>query len=350
MSRFNIERRAVGEGEPVLVIAEIGVNHDGSFARATELVRSAADAGADVVKFQIFSADRLVHPSARLAGYQQSHAASSGPADMLRRYELPPLEVAQLIEIARGHGLTPLATPFSTDDVATIEHLCLPAIKIASPDLINRVLLERCARLGRPMLVSTGAASMEEVGQCVSWLTEWRVRFALLHCVSAYPTPAEQAHLGWISELARQFAVPVGYSDHTTDLISGALAVAAGACIVERHLTYDKTASGPDHAASSDPDEFADYVRLIRHAERMRGRAGKRVLPIEQDVRAVSRQSLVLRRDLDTGERLGERDLIVQRPGTGILAADAGRAVGRRARKPLQTGTILQWDMLSDAA
>jgi N,N'-diacetyllegionaminate synthase len=268
---------------------------------------------------------------------------------MLRRYELPPLELARLAILARERGLVPLATPFSFEDVDVIEHLGLPAVKIASPDLVNRPLLERVARLGRPMLVSTGAATMEEVDRCVAWLREWRATFALLHCVSTYPTPASEAHLSWIAELIERFDVPVGYSDHTTEAVAGALAVAAGACVLERHLTYDKTALGPDHAASSDGDEFAQYVRLIHMAERMRGGPGKRVLPIEQDVRAVSRQSLVLRCDVCAGEAIGESHLIVQRPGTGISAADVRRVLGRRARTPLKQGTLLQWDMLADA-
>jgi N-acetylneuraminate synthase/N,N'-diacetyllegionaminate synthase len=269
---------------------------------------------------------------------------------MLRQYELPPLEVARLAAIARERGLLPIATPFSSDDVEVTEQLDLPAIKIASPDLVNRPLLQRAARVGRPMLVSTGAATMDEVERCVAWLREWRASFALLHCVSAYPAPAEQANLSWIGELHDTFGVPVGFSDHTTERLSGALAVSAGACVLERHLTYDKRANGPDHAASSDPREFAEYVRLVRLAEQMRGTRGKRVLAIEHDVRSVSRQSLVLRRDVSAGETIARSDLTVQRPGTGISAADITRAIGRRANSTIRSGTLLQWDMLHDAA
>jgi N-acetylneuraminate synthase/N,N'-diacetyllegionaminate synthase len=349
VNELRIDDRTVGKGKPALVIAEIGVNHDGSFARAAQLVELAAEVGADAVKFQVFRADQLLHPSARFAAYQSEQCDDAVPAEMLRRYELPPLEIARLATLARQRGLLPLATPFSLEDVDVIEHLDLPAVKIASPDIVNRPLLERVARLRRPMLVSTGAATIDEIARCVAWLREWRTVFALLHCVSAYPTPASEAHLAWIAELDSRFDVPVGYSDHTTQVISGALAVASGACVLERHLTYDKSAAGPDHAASSDGPDFAEYVRLARLAERMRGAPGRRVLAIERDVRAVSRQSLVLRRDVRAGHVIEEADLSVQRPGAGISAGDIERVIGRRARTLLERGAMLQWDMLTDA-
>jgi sialic acid synthase SpsE len=144
--------------------------------------------------------------------------------------------------------------------------------------------------------------------------------------------------------------VPLGYSDHTVDLIAGALAVAAGACIIEKHLTYDRTAKGPDHAASADPDQFAEYVRLIRNAQAMCGSGSKHVLPIEREIRTVSRQSLVLVREIADGEPIGANDLTVQRPGTGIAPSDVSVAIGRVAKQRLPKGTLLQWDMLTEAA
>ncbi len=349
IAELKIQDRRVAPGQPVLVIAEIGVNHDGSLARALELVDIAAACGADAVKLQLFSADRLMSAQSAFAAYQQDRCDAATPAEMLRRYELPPLEVAQVVSAIVAKGMVPLATPFSIEDVRTIRHLSLPAIKIASPDLVNRPLLEAAAQLNRPMLVSTGAATMDEVAMAAGWLFDMRVPFALLHCVSSYPTPPDRLHLSWIGELAEAFAVPVGYSDHSTETLSGALAVAAGACVIERHLTYDKSADGPDHAASSDPDEFAQYVRLIRQAERMRGSGPKRVLDIEQDVRRVSRQSLFLARDVAPGDVLDEQSLLVQRPGIGIPAAAMPLAIGRRVKQPARRGSPLRWDILEAA-
>jgi sialic acid synthase SpsE len=349
MSTLRIDGKLIGPGHRTLVIAEIGVNHDGSMQRAIELVQYAAAAGADAVKLQIFQADSLVHPSSGFAEYQRHRTRDADPSAMLRRYELSLNELHEVVDAIRELHLMPLATPFSPGDVATIEELDLPAIKIASPDLVNQLLLARAAGSGRPLIVSTGAATIEEIERAVAWLRQWQAQFVLMHCVSSYPTPVYQAHLCWIDEL-KKFAEAVGYSDHTTEILAGGMAVSAGACVVEKHLTYDRAAKGPDHAASADPSEFAEYVRLIRSAEALRGVAGKRVLEIERDVRTVSRQSLVLARDVNGGHVIDISDLTVQRPGTGIAPAAVADAVGKAVKLPLRRGTLLQWDMLSDAA
>lgn len=350
MSDLNIDGRLLGPGRPTFVIAEIGVNHDGSVRKAQELVTIAAHAGADAVKLQLFKATVLMHPSAGFAEYQKDRVKAGNPIDMLRQYELPTEDVRRVVQAVREKGMVPLATPFSPADVETVATLGLPAVKIASPDLVNRPLLARAAALGRPMLVSTGAATIDEVERTVGWLRKWGAPFALLHCVSGYPTPAAQANLCWIQELAQRFGAPVGYSDHTTDVFTGALASAAGALVVEKHLTYDRQARGPDHSASADPDQFHRYVKQIREADAMRGVPGKRVLPIEEDVRALSRQSLVVRRELKAGEVLRQQDLTVQRPGTGLSPALIEETVGRTVTRALPAGSILQPDMLSNAA
>ncbi len=339
---IHIGQRSVGLDQPVFVIAEIGVNHDGSVERALELVAHARAAGADAVKLQVFKATSLMHTSGGFAEYQKSTSSDNSAIAMLQRYELNAQQCRQVVAAIREQGMIPIATPFSPGDVAEIQSLDLPAIKIASPDLVNPVLLKGVASLGRPMLLSTGTATMDEIRRATQWLHARNATYALLHCISCYPTPAEQAHLGWISELARCFPVPVGYSDHTTDEWAGGLAVAAGACVIEKHLTWDRSAPGPDHAASADPEQFVRYVANIRHSESLRGRGGKRVLPIEEDVRLVSRQSLVLTHDLPAGHVLAEADLTVQRPGTGIPAAEIASVVGRQLKESLKAGTMLQ--------
>jgi sialic acid synthase SpsE len=269
---------------------------------------------------------------------------------MLKKFELSDDDVARIVALIRSLGLTPLATPFSPADVETVEKLDLPAIKIASPDIVNRPLLEAAARTKRPMILSTGAATLEEIEAAARWLTEAGAKFALMHCVSSYPTEPGDANLCWISELDARFDVPIGFSDHSTEPMSGALAVAAGATMVEKHLTYDRGAGGPDHAISANPTDFARYVAALRVAEAMRGQAGKRVLDAERDVRRLARQSLVVTRDIRAGDAIVQSDLTVQRPGTGVPAAEAMRVVGRRSKRTLSAGTMLQWDMLSDAA
>jgi N,N'-diacetyllegionaminate synthase len=349
MREITIDGRVLRSGQKPWVIAEMGVNHDGSLQRAMEIVAIAAACGADAVKLQIFRANTLMHVSANFAGYQKKNVDAETPVEMLRKYELSSDEIRRIVQRIRELKMTPLATPFSPGDVETIESLRLPAIKIASPDLVNLPLLELAARTGKPLLVSTGAATMEEVEAAVGWLRKWHSQFALLHCVSAYPTPGEQANLCWIEELSRRFDCPVGYSDHTSSYITGALSVALGASILEKHLTFDRGARGPDHAASADERQFERYVKLAREAQPFRGEPGKHVLDIEQDVREVSRQSLVLRRSIFAGNTLKADDLTVQRPGTGLPAAQITQAVGRRIARHATAGSMLEWDML-DAA
>jgi N-acetylneuraminate synthase/N,N'-diacetyllegionaminate synthase len=346
---MQIANRTIGHCHPVMIVAEIGVNHDGSLLRALQLVEAAATAGADAVKLQVFRAQTLMHGSCKLAAYQEQRVADNDAAAMLRRYELDDRELADVVKEIRRLNMIPVATPFSPEDVARVERLDIDAIKIASPDVVNEVLLERAAEAGRPLLVSTGAATIDEVESAVWLLRRHDALFALIHCISSYPTPGDQAQLGWIGELS-VFDVPVGYSDHTTEMLAGGMSVTAGAAVIEKHLTYDRSSAGPDHATSFDPIDFASYVRYVRVAEQMRGNATKRVLDIEQDVRRVSRQSLVLRRDLNAGEKISVDDLTVQRPGTGIPAASVSIAIGQRVRQPLRAGTLLQWDMLCDAA
>jgi sialic acid synthase SpsE len=351
MKTIKIDGRVIGHAQPTFVIAEIGVNHDGDVKKAIELTRMAANCGADAVKLQLFRASRLLHASSTFAEYQEEQRGSAEtPADLLKKYELSTDDVRKIVQVARELRLIPLATPFSPGDMDVVEGLRLPAVKIASPDLVNQPLLRKVAGYGRPMIVSTGAASMDEVVTCADWLNEWGATYSFLHCISSYPTPAESANLCWIGELAARFDVPIGYSDHTTETVAGAFAVAAGATIVEKHFTYDRGARGPDHAASADPPQFERYVKQIREADRLRGVPGKKVLALEQDVRTVSRQSLVARRALQPGDVLREDDLTVQRPGTGMSAALIEQAVGRKASRAIAAGTLLQPDMLAEAA
>lgn len=329
----------------VLVIAEIGVNHDGSVDRACQLVHHAKQTGADAVKLQIFNADRLVHPNSRFAAYQQDRTDASDPRDMLKKYELSDDALARIADEARRLGLLMIATPFSPEDVPKVVNIGCDAVKIASPDLVNRLLLEHAIQTQLPLIVSTGAATQEEIQTTARWLDNRKVDFAMLHCVSSYPTPLEEAHLIWIEELVC-LAKVVGYSDHTDHVLTGALAVSSGARIIEKHLTYDRSAVGPDHAASLEPDTFQEYVRLIRLAEQVRGRPGRKVLSCEEDVRSVSRQGLVARRDISS-RPIEWGDLTTRRPGGGVSQTLLDRIIGHIPVRPIQAG---QWIEADDVA
>src|SRR2546423_374159 len=187
MNPLQIDGRPIGPGAPTFVIAEIGVNHDGSAQKAMELVRIAANCGATAVKLQIFRAANLLHGSATLAAYQKDRARETSSMDMLRKYELSADDLRKIVKGIRDLKMVPLATPFSLPDIELIDSLRLPAVKIASPDLVNRPLLHRAGQLGRPMLLSTGGAELAELDRSVEWLRQWKTTFALLHCICAYP-------------------------------------------------------------------------------------------------------------------------------------------------------------------
>lgn len=359
---MRIGQCTISQSHPPYIIAEIGVNHDGDPARALELTRSAAHAGADAIKLQLFEADRLMSGASRLAGYQQI-AGESDPREMLRRLELPIDAMTACVELAHAQGIHAIVSVFSLELVAVAERLAWDAYKTASPDIINKPLLDALATTGRPLIVSTGASTLDEVGRAVAWLRPASDRLALLHCVSCYPTEPTFATIGAVRHLAAAFGLATGYSDHTTAVDTGLVAVAAGALVLEKHLTYSRAARGPDHAASLDPQQFREYVRLAKlQASRGRwdpdqlqndprvGAEIKRVLSIEEDVRTVSRQSLTMTRDVPAGHVLTRDDLTIKRPGTGIPPFELEATVGRRVRRSLRGDAPLNPDDLEPVA
>lgn len=331
-----VRGRSLERSASPFVIAEIGVNHDGDVARALSLVEAAADAGADAVKFQWFEAERLVGNPGATADYQRRAGVSDQKA-MLRSLALGIEDLARCVDAAHELRLAAVVTVFSTELVPVAADLAWDAWKTASPDLVHRSLLEALAADGRPMLVSTGAAEIAEITRADHWLSEACV--AYLHCVSAYPTPESEAALSGIGAVAAATGRPTGYSDHTAGSTTGGLAVAAGAVLLEKHLTWDRAADGPDHAASIEPADFAEYVDFARRAHAalglVDGRASKTVGELEADVRRVARQSIRVARDLPAGTRLEPDHLAIKRPGDGIEPWRIEEVVGRTLRNDL---------------
>jgi len=332
---MKIGEREIGVGCGVYVIAEIGVNHDGDIGRALSLTDAAADAGADAVKVQFFETDRLMSKAAKLAAYQKA-AGETDPVAMLRRLELSIDEMAQVVDRAHERGIHAIVTVFSVELVEAAETLAWDAYKSASPDIVNRPLLERVMDTGRPMVVSTGASTLDEVVRADGWLGGAHGRVAMLQCVSSYPAP--DAALGGIGAIARATGRPVGYSDHTREVETGAHAAARGACVLERHITHDISAKGPDHAASLMPEGFARYAALARDAAAgdPDGEGEKMVLACETDVRRVSRQSVVAARAIPQGATITRDMLTIKRPGTGVLACDIDGVVGTTAARDIE--------------
>lgn len=333
---MKIGRRVISRDGPVYVIAELGVNHDGDAERALQMVEAAAGAGADAVKLQLFRAEMLMSAAARPAHYQVA-AGEHDPVAMLQRLELSAEQLVRICARAHARDLHAIVTVFSTDLVDDVSRSPIDAYKSASPDIVHRPLLEALAETGTPMIVSTGAATLEETRRAVAWMASAADRLALLQCVSAYPTPMEHAALEGIGALRSEFpSLPIGYSDHTTSVETGARAVQQGAVILEKHFTHDSTAKGPDHAASLEADRFAEYVRRARAAVHQPiDRGTKRVLEIEQDVRMVSRQSIVLRRAIRAGEAIAREDVTCKRPGTGLEPWQVEDVVGRVAARDI---------------
>lgn len=339
---LEIGGRRIGDGERPFVIAELGVNHDGNVERALAMVDAAAEAGADAIKTQCFRADLLMSGASALAKYQ-ADAGERDPREMLRRLELDDEAMRAVVERARARGVLAIVTVFSLELVDSASDMGWDAYKFASPDIIHRPLIERVASLRKPLLVSTGAASLDEADRAFGWVREFggAERCAFFQCVSSYPARDEDASLGAIGALRDALACPIGYSDHTPGVDTGALAVCAGATILEKHLTYDRGAKGPDHAASLDPAQFAEYVRLAHRAKTMLGPRRKRVLESESDVRRVSRQSIVTLRALRAGDRLTREMLTVKRPGTGIPPCELHGVVGRTLARDVGADTPL---------
>lgn len=316
----------IGLEHPPYVIAEIGVNHDGEVGRALELTDAAADAGADAVKLQYFETDRLMSKAAKLAAYQKA-AGETDPIEMLCRLELTLDEMALVVDRAHERGIHAIVTVFSVELVERAETLGWDAYKSASPDIVNKPLLDAIAGRGKPLIVSTGASTLDEVVRAAEWLERARDRLAMLQCVSSYPAP--DMALGGIGAIADSTGLIAGYSDHTSAIETGARAVEHGACILERHITYDTSAKGPDHAASLEPEGFARYTQLTRGANRIEQADGeKHVLDCERDVREVSRQSVVAAQPIPEGTTITRDMLTIKRPGMGILAYRIDDVVG----------------------
>ena len=344
----SIGRHQIGANHPVFVVAEAGVNHDGALDKALDLIDTATEAGADAVKFQMFRACELATADAPKAAYQAGCQSRTSQQDMLSALELSIEAFAAIKNHCDEQGVIFLVTPFGPADVTRLASLQVAALKIASTDLTNEPLLNAASQTGLPLILSTGASTEDEIRRCVGARTQQgaRDRLVLMHCVSAYPTPLDTVNLRTIATLRRAFRVPCGLSDHTTSVETGAWAVAAGACIIEKHFTYDCNAAGPDHAMSLEPGQLGEYVARIRLVERsMRdGRLG--MSPLEADVREVARKSVVATKSISIGTVLTDAMLTCKRPGTGISPVDLHHLVGRRTAVHIPTDTVLSWDMV----
>ena len=353
----------------VFVIAEAGVNHNGSLEQALALVDAAARAGADAVKFQTFDADLLAAASAPKADYQRrSTDADESQHAMLKRLELPRQWHTELQAQAQRQGLVFLSTAFDAGSLRFLQELDIPLFKVPSGEITNAPLLWQFARTGKPLILSTGMADLADVEQALAVVSHglrhseepgsldqvmrgWsqpgarealQGRVSLLHCTSQYPTPMAEVNLRAMDTLAAAFQLPVGYSDHTEGILIPLAAVARGATIIEKHFTLDRSLPGPDHKASLEPDELREMVRQIRELGLALGHGGKSPQASEWDTRRAARQQVVAARDIAQGATLGRADLSTARAGAGLPASGLWDLIGQRSARAYRRGEVFE--------
>jgi N,N'-diacetyllegionaminate synthase len=335
------------KGRRPWIIAEIGVNHDGELETARRLIQAAARAGADAVKFQAFRAERLAGPDAPLADYQRRALGALSQREMLRALELDAGQLHRCRQEAQAQGLAFGCTPFDLESLRAVVALGLDFLKIGSGDADNLPLLEAACASGLPTIVSTGMCDSADVDRIVAVFAGAPQRLALLHCVSAYPAPLAECNLRVIPWLATR-AGTAGFSDHTAGDEAATAAVALGAQVIERHLTHDRAAPGPDHAASLEEAELREYIARLRRLPGALGDGRKRPMPCEQDVRQVARKSLVAALDLPAGTRLERHHLDARRPAGGLPPWSIDSLCGRVLARNLRAGERLAAECLEE--
>lgn len=332
-------------------IAEAGVNHDGDIAVAKRLIEVAAEAGADAVKFQTFTTDRLVTEEARKAEYAtETTTKDQTQREMLREYELSEADHRTLQEHSREHDITFLSTPFDKGSADLLYDLDVPAIKIGSGELNNRPLLEYIAELGKPMIVSTGMATLTEVKDAHGWITDVSpdLEVAFLHCTSEYPAKVRDINLRAMQTMSDELPTPIGYSDHTTAVEVPGFAVAAGANIVEKHFTLDSSRPGPDHEASLEPSELREAVRIAKLAAEANGSPEKLPTDTEIENRKASRKSLHAGTRINEGERFTKANIDIKRPANGLPPLEIRTVTGKKSRTDLEPGDPIIDDVVED--
>lgn len=336
-----IEGVRVGDGAPCFVVAEIGVNHNGDIDQARALVDAAAESGANAAKFQLFAADELASPGAPLAEYQEAgDSSASSQIEMLRSLALPLEEHAALKAHCEARGLIYLCTPYEESSLRALVELGVAGIKVASTDVTNLPFLEEIAATGLPILLSTGMATLGDVDDAVRAIESEDAceDLLLMQCTSAYPCPVEQLNLRAIGTLGAAFGCPVGFSDHSAGIDAASWAVAAGACLVEKHLTLSVDDRGPDHRASLEPHQFATLVAKIRQLEVAMGDGSKQLMPAEVANREVMQKGIVASQDLSCGEVLLSGALRVTRPAAGLPPSWLRSLVGLRLARDVARG------------
>lgn len=327
----------------VLVIAEAGVNHNGSFDIACKLVDAAKEAGADCIKFQTFVSEKLVSKNAEKAEYQKNTTGDSSQQDMLKKLELSFEDFTKLKRYCDSVGIVFISTPFDFDSIDFLKTIDMLFWKIPSGEVTNYPYLASLASTRKPIIMSTGMCEMEEISEAIQVLRDnGATDIKLLHCNTEYPTPFEDVNLLAMNTLKESFNVEVGYSDHTKGIEVPIAAVALGATVIEKHFTLDRSMEGPDHKASLEPNELKNMIDSIRHIECALGSKNKGVTSSEKKNKGVARKSIVAACSIKQGEVFTETNLTVKRPGTGISPMKWKEVLGKKAVKDFSEDELIE--------
>ena len=333
-----------------LIIAEAGVNHNGNFELAKQLVDKAVEGGADIVKFQTCKAENVISRYADKAEYQK---VTTGEADsqleMVRKLMLTYEEYGKLKEYCDERGIEFLSTAFDLPSVDYLHSIGMRRWKIPSGEITNLPLLIKIAKLGEPIIMSTGMSELSEVADAIKVLKENGAgEITILHCTTEYPAPYEDVNLKAIDSMKETFDLPVGYSDHTKGLEIPVAAVARGACVIEKHFTLDRNMEGPDHKASIEPDELKQMVDMIRHVEVAIGDGVKKVSPSELKNQDIARKSIIAKTAIKAGDVFTEENITTKRPGSGINPMKWFDLLGKTAKHDYQEDYLIEEDELND--
>ena len=342
---IKISNKLITQESPVLIIAEAGVNHNGQMDLAKKLVDAAVSAGADAVKFQAFRTEALILSNVPKAGYQiKNSGARQSQSAMLKALELSKAQNKILCDYCRIKKIVFLTTPFDETSLDEIDELKLPAYKVASTDITNLLFLQKVARKRKPLILSTGMATIDDVDQALKAIGPINRDVVLLQCSANYPVADDEVNLRVLQTYRERYGVIVGYSDHTRGLGASPYAVAMGAKVIEKHLTLDKGLSGPDHKASLDPDEFRSLVEEIRRVERFMGSKEKRLTASEVENRRSLQKCLVAAHPISKGSYFTHDNIIGKRTGgIGISAAEYQKLLKKKADRDYEKDEIISW-------
>jgi sialic acid synthase SpsE len=346
-NKIRIGARWVGEGEPTFIIAEAGANHDRKLSQAKQLIDVAVDAGADAVKFQVYSAETLYSRKTPQFSYLKELGEKKSTFQVLKDIEIPREWLGELAGYCRDKGIIFLATPFDLEAVDQLYNVGVPAYKWAAFEMVDLPLLKYAASKGKPMLLSTGMCNLADIQEAIDAVhAAGNEDIILLQCTSLYPTKINQVNLRMMDTLKDAFKLPVGLSDHTLGITVPTAAVARGACVIEKHYTLGRKLKGPDHPFALEPEELKQMVRAIRDVEESLGSPIKQMIPEEEEMAKLGRRSIIARVDIPRGTKITEDMLIIKRPGYGIPPKFLDTVIGREVKRDIEKDDIITWEMV----